>query len=915
MANLVGVTRLQKEYKQLAQSPQTHNFVAVPDSKNIFEWHFCIFYLKDCPYENGFYHGKLLFPPEYPMKPPGIMMITPSGRFEPMKRICLSISDFHPETWNPTWKVETIITALISFLNSDENSTGCISTSTAMKKHQAAASLSWNLNNPDFVKYFQPLYHKLGINQQKMQKSKQKMSNVFNLALKQARTSLDQIKYEVKYLLDLKQNHAKNNTGPQLDQVKIQLTTKLLEMKSFQRQIFEIMELQRKVADQERQEMDTHNLNLQSLLYEKDYFKKEIHYCKEFKTPQLQQSLKPLIYDQFKNQGSNISDEQYHNNIKFLADQLKERKELNEKYIQVQHEKREKEKEYHQKSKLVEEFPQILNNLENASLPIQEYLNVTLTEDYQRMSQANDLPLPLNTLYRKFLHFSKDFPQFCMQVEAKGDSDQIEGFYEKYDSKILHNPQHQIRANRARLNQLIENAADSKISSNLLSHHAKRDKSPSQFKPSLNQIKSVQIDTRTNQKMPGISDSSKRIKKDKKKHQKGDDRSQSNNKQQKQDDSREEGEEEGDGANGNAGNSGDIINLDAPFDIDDKPILYLADQYERFPLYIEIKISQNPHFFEYLKPFNSANTFSIEQLSNQSKEDIMVKIFPLVVRIFLIPELNILTIELRNENLSTDDILSKLNLNDKGKQLNLIQLEDIVQSSKERVYQWLHNLAGLYLDTSPVSQTLVNPQFILQSENQAKMEDQQYISTKLIISKIWQRLVSKSVLNLQIDQFAAHKKFIKEVKEMFTKNETFNQQTKSQIQSFKNVDENKYEMIVSRDQQQFRVVIQLSANYPTVPPRFTIECLNKNTVMPSIEDIPEHIRSKMSEKDYWSVELLRNPNQSYDANGVPLQPFFESVEEIVNFQYIKHINIKIYGDFLLSFQIQLLFIQLEKRYQ
>jgi ubiquitin-conjugating enzyme E2 J2 len=57
--------------------------VAVPDAKNIFEWHFCVFDLKDCAYEGGYYHGKLMFPVEYPMKPPGIMMITPSGRFEP----------------------------------------------------------------------------------------------------------------------------------------------------------------------------------------------------------------------------------------------------------------------------------------------------------------------------------------------------------------------------------------------------------------------------------------------------------------------------------------------------------------------------------------------------------------------------------------------------------------------------------------------------------------------------------------------------------------------------------------------------------------------------------------------------------------------------------------------------------------
>ena len=32
---------------------------------------------KDSPYEDGQYHGKLVFPPEYPYKPPAIMMLTP----------------------------------------------------------------------------------------------------------------------------------------------------------------------------------------------------------------------------------------------------------------------------------------------------------------------------------------------------------------------------------------------------------------------------------------------------------------------------------------------------------------------------------------------------------------------------------------------------------------------------------------------------------------------------------------------------------------------------------------------------------------------------------------------------------------------------------------------------------------------
>jgi ubiquitin-conjugating enzyme E2 J2 len=65
-----------------------------------------------------------MFPKEYPLKPPGIQMITPSGRFYPKQRICLTISDYHPESWNPVWKVETIIVGLMSFMTSEENSVG-----------------------------------------------------------------------------------------------------------------------------------------------------------------------------------------------------------------------------------------------------------------------------------------------------------------------------------------------------------------------------------------------------------------------------------------------------------------------------------------------------------------------------------------------------------------------------------------------------------------------------------------------------------------------------------------------------------------------------------------------------------------------------------------------------------------------
>ena len=81
MAKNMGATRLQKEFMQIAKRKSLDGFVACPDANNIYLWYYCLFGMNDCPYEGGYYFGKIIFPKEYPLKPPGIEMITPNGRF------------------------------------------------------------------------------------------------------------------------------------------------------------------------------------------------------------------------------------------------------------------------------------------------------------------------------------------------------------------------------------------------------------------------------------------------------------------------------------------------------------------------------------------------------------------------------------------------------------------------------------------------------------------------------------------------------------------------------------------------------------------------------------------------------------------------------------------------------------------
>jgi len=126
----------------------------MPLESNILEMHYVIEGSSDTPYAGGIYHGKLVFPKDYPLKPPSVIMLTPSGRFQPNRRLCLSMSDFHPETWNPVWSVETILTGLYSFMIETAPTLGSLETSTRQKKQLAKQSLAYNVRDTTFCKLF-----------------------------------------------------------------------------------------------------------------------------------------------------------------------------------------------------------------------------------------------------------------------------------------------------------------------------------------------------------------------------------------------------------------------------------------------------------------------------------------------------------------------------------------------------------------------------------------------------------------------------------------------------------------------------------------------------------------------------------------------------------------------------------------
>ncbi|KAM7538304.1 hypothetical protein Aperf_G00000074904 [Anoplocephala perfoliata] len=142
-----AVKALQKEFKELAETPVEGFKVTLADEANLFVWDVAIFGPPQTLYEGGYFKARLSFPPDYPYNPPSMRFISPM--FHPnifeSGNVCISIlhspgedmyTDEHPsEQWNPTQSVRTILLSVISLLNEPNiNSAADVDASVAYRK-------------------------------------------------------------------------------------------------------------------------------------------------------------------------------------------------------------------------------------------------------------------------------------------------------------------------------------------------------------------------------------------------------------------------------------------------------------------------------------------------------------------------------------------------------------------------------------------------------------------------------------------------------------------------------------------------------------------------------------------------------------------------------------------------------------
>nr|CDI53343.1 probable UBC6-E2 ubiquitin-conjugating enzyme [Melanopsichium pennsylvanicum 4] len=114
-----SVKRILSEARELS-SDTCSLYTAHPLEDNIFEWHFTLRGPPSTEFCSGLYHGRILLPAEYPFRPPDLMLLTPNGRWELNKKICLTFTGFHEEMWQPAWGIRTALLGLQTFMTAKQ---------------------------------------------------------------------------------------------------------------------------------------------------------------------------------------------------------------------------------------------------------------------------------------------------------------------------------------------------------------------------------------------------------------------------------------------------------------------------------------------------------------------------------------------------------------------------------------------------------------------------------------------------------------------------------------------------------------------------------------------------------------------------------------------------------------------------
>jgi len=139
--------KLKKFNPKKTPDSSSTSIVLGPFRKSLLLWHFSFVGAPSSPYSKGVYHGRIILPSNYPLSPPKVQMLTPSGRFIPKVDICLSASSYHPESWTPKWTVKALVQALQIHMLTDAKEIGGMECTTLTRELLATNSRKFKYNH------------------------------------------------------------------------------------------------------------------------------------------------------------------------------------------------------------------------------------------------------------------------------------------------------------------------------------------------------------------------------------------------------------------------------------------------------------------------------------------------------------------------------------------------------------------------------------------------------------------------------------------------------------------------------------------------------------------------------------------------------------------------------------------------
>jgi ubiquitin-conjugating enzyme E2 D/E len=110
----MALRRIQKELRDLEQDPPS-NCSAGPKGDDLFRWEGMILGPADSPYQGGVFKLEILFPVDYPFKPPKLQFITKiyHPNINASGLICL---DILKQQWSPALTISKVLLSVTSLL-------------------------------------------------------------------------------------------------------------------------------------------------------------------------------------------------------------------------------------------------------------------------------------------------------------------------------------------------------------------------------------------------------------------------------------------------------------------------------------------------------------------------------------------------------------------------------------------------------------------------------------------------------------------------------------------------------------------------------------------------------------------------------------------------------------------------------